>query len=445
MDNSTFKVLIEIGHTYEETLRKLNIQAFNLIKSDEFMMTLKSLDQSFKATYSNIQGAVAGATRFVDLIQPTIGMTTSKIGENLVKIANQYSQLFRSYNAIELSDTVRKALENIQLKSIWQLSLSHETKMIHDAISCFSNAKYEYLPSVFNEAMKMPIIGAADVAFLKTGIIVPVIERELIYPRGFKTSLENLNRSTAEDIADNDDIDYDTKKHKYITESGSEEDAKGLNLVCTLIDMTDSDELFTEVELMNFNSVLAATPMVALASETGKKMLEWIKELFEKQINMIGFDKPFYYHCRSRKVADMPYTYDEMMKAPHGIPGIGRFNSSGRAHFYFASTQAGAEVEIRKHMKKDETLQTVKLRPIKSIRMLDLSNTLQRGASFLKMIRFPVEEITNNLPRQYLLPGFVGDCCKIIGFDGIKYYGSKEYDNYVSWSDGYFENAGMCG
>ena len=54
------------------------------------------------------------------------------------------------------------------------------------------------------------------------------------------------------------------------------------------------------------------------------------------------------------------------------------------------------------------------------------------------------EEIANNLPRQYLLPGLVGDCCQRIGFDGIKYYGSKEYDNYVSWSDGYFADAGMC-
>lgn len=59
------------------------------------------------------------------------------------------------------------------------------------------------------------------------------------------------------------------------------------------------------------------------------------------------------------------------------------------------------------------------------------------------MIRFPLDD-ENKMPRQYLLPCFVADCCQMIGFDGIKYYGSQEYDNYVSWSDRYFEDIEMC-
>lgn len=444
MDRSVYQALIEMSQRYEETMQRLNIRAINLMKSDELHMTLKSLDRSMKASFSNIEGAVTGMTRFVEQIKPIADLATTKIGNNLLDIAKKYSQLIGLYAGSAISDSMRAALESIQLRSIWQLSLSNETDMIHDMIGCFANAKFEFLPSILNDAMNKPVIGAADIAFLKTGIIVPVIERELVYPRGFKTSLASLNKSTAEDIADNPEINYDTKKHLFIVAEGRE-DSKGLNLVCAFKELNDSDDLFTEVELMNFNSVLATTPMVALAAETGKKIYSWINELFEKQINTIGFDRDFFYHCRSRKTDSIPYTYPEMLKAPHGIPGIGRYNSPGRAHFYFASTQNGAEAEIRKHLKKDEILQTVKLKPVKTIKMLDLSNTLQRGASFLKMIRFPVEEIANNLPRQYLLPGFVGDCCQRIGFDGIKYYGSKEYDNYVSWSDGYFADAGMCG
>ena len=141
----------------------------------------------------------------------------------------------------------------------------------------------------------------------------------------------------------------------------------------------------------------------------------------------------------------MPFTFDEMMKAPYGLPGAGRFNQVGRPHFYFASTKHGAEVEVKKHLKKDEVLQTVMIRPVKEIRLLDLSQSLQRGVTFLKWMRYPLSEVKNQMPREYLLPCYVADCCQMIGFDGIKYYGSKEYDNYVSWSDGYFADAGMCG
>ena len=42
-------------------------------------------------------------------------------------------------------------------------------------------------------------------------------------------------------------------------------------------------------------------------------------------------------------------------------------------------------------------------------------------------------------PREYLIPNFVSDCCKRLEIEGIKYYGGKDYSNYVSWHEGYFE------
>ena len=139
----------------------------------------------------------------------------------------------------------------------------------------------------------------------------------------------------------------------------------------------------------------------------------------------------------------MPFTFEQMKSAPYGASSAGRFNQVGRAHFYFSNTQRGAETEVGKHKKDEELIQTVRLKPVKPIRMLDLSHTLQRGTTFLRMIRYPLDD-TNKMPRQYLLPCFVADCCQNIGFDGIKYFGSKEYDNYVSWDDSYFADAGMC-
>ncbi len=73
--------------------------------------------------------------------------------------------------------------------------------------------------------------------------------------------------------------------------------------------------------------------------------------------------------------------------------------------------------------------------------MTDLPN-LVRG--ILRYLRFNLSDVTNKTPREYLIPCFVSDCCKSIGVDGIKYYGTKEYSNYVVWSDGYFTFDGMC-
>lgn len=163
------------------------------------------------------------------------------------------------------------------------------------------------------------------------------------------------------------------------------------------------------------------------------------------KLNIITFDHDIYYHCRSRNSEDAPYTYDEMLKAPYGYPKAGRYNQVGRAHFYFADTRKGAETEVKRHLRKNEVLQTVKIKPKRKIELLDLSGTLQRGTTFLKMIRFPLKDMDNQMPKEYLLPCYVADCCKLIGIEGIKYYGSKEYNNYVSWEDGYFLDAGMCG
>lgn len=95
-------------------------------------------------------------------------------------------------------------------------------------------------------------------------------------------------------------------------------------------------------------------------------------------------------------------------------------------------------------MTNNDVLQTVKLKPVKGILMLDLSGSLTRGKTFLRYLRFSLSDVNDKMPREYLIPCYVSDCCKEIGFDGIKYYGAKDYSNYVAWNDGYFDYAGMA-
>lgn len=183
---------------------------------------------------------------------------------------------------------------------------------------------------------------------------------------------------------------------------------------------------------------------MALSNPTGIKIRDLIIELFNNGSKTIDFDEEYFYHCRKHIKNRMPYTFEEMLKAPHGIPGAGRYNRVGSSCYYFSNTKKGAETEIQKYLKEGEVLQTVKIYTNKNANILDLSNSLERRSTFLQYLRYKVEDLNSSMPREYLLPNFVADCCKRIGFDGIKYYGSKEYNNYVTWTDGYFMYSTMC-
>jgi len=71
--------------------------------------------------------------------------------------------------------------------------------------------------------------------------------------------------------------------------------------------------------------------------------------------------------------------------------------------------------------------------------MIDLSQKITGKNKFLEYCRFsPSPDDYSKVKREYLIPCFVANCCEFSGIEGIKYYGSKEYSNYVAWKDSYF-------
>ena len=184
-------------------------------------------------------------------------------------------------------------------------------------------------------------------------------------------------------------------------------------------------------------------PMLAMQNEVGKKIYRIICDFPLR----IGFDCNEYYHCRACLKDEAPYVWEQMKKAPYGVTRPGRFNHAGQAYFYFLDMQIGAETEIYKHMsdqdKNDLVLQIVKVGVSKNANIIDLSAKNMRGLNtLLKYIRFPLNEKGSN-PRVYLIPSFISMCCKNAGIDGIKYYGGKDYSNYVTWDDGYYNFIGI--
>ena len=432
MDKNNTDILItalqKIAIDNRESLSRINTQTLRYFNSEDFKSSVNHLSELMMRISNNYR------------------QSNDSIQKALTHFADSYKTVLNSTAAQYDFDAIYNAMLKISLSTSAVLTQANHTPMIKDLIKSFAQADYIASYSIINQNLKKSIIRGSDIAFLKASDITTYSDTNLELPRGLKTSLETLNKSAAFEIIDNRTIGYDTNSNHFIG-SDSMLKSKAVNVACDgkyLFGVSDGDELFSEEELMNFISFLSRTPMLGAETATGKKILKWIGELFSKGTYSMDFDHDIYYHCRSRKAETMPYSYEEMLRAPYGLPAAGRFNQTGRAHFYFADSREGAETEVKKHLKKDELLQTTKIKPVKRINMLDLSGTIQRGKSFLKYIRYPLSVDSNKMPKEYLLPCFVTDCCKQIGFDGIKYYGSKEYSNYVSWHEGYFEDAGMC-
>lgn len=426
-DRDIYRPLLAFSQAYSDALAPLNQRTLNFFKSDAMRNALLTMASAIKTVAP------------IDIVSPTIQ-------ETMKSISRSYSELLGTYDfGHTISESLRSVLAGIQVNSLFQISQSVQTVMIHDLAVCFANAQYGGLIDILNQTMSSAIITGPDIAFIKTSELVNSLSSELVYPRGLSKSLNALSKATANDIADSKELSYSTERNRFLSTDG-EADSVGLNVICSgkRVFNVATSELFSEVELIDFCSFLSRTPMLALQSETGKKIFNLLQELFLNGTQSTGFDKDIYYHCRSHRKDVQPFTYDQMLKAPNGLPWAGRFNQVGRSNYYFADSRNGAESEIKKHKTNDDVLQTVKLKPVKEIRLLDLSGSLARGTTFLRYLRFSLSDATDKMPREYLIPCYVSDCCKALGFEGIKYYGSKEYNNYVVWNDGYFDFVGMC-
>lgn len=430
IDSELYAPLIDLSARKSEELKEINQKTIKLFQSETFINNM-----------SRLYGAVSDALVTYDKIWES----SKAISEAFLRIEKQYKTVIGSID--HFSESFCNALEKIHTVTLLTLSQHYETTMIQELTKNFSQANYSALSSIINQCMARERIQASDVAFIKSAKIISVLDDQLVYPRGIKSSIKELNVSTAREIADNKELTYNTISNLFI---GNDTDlnSKELNIISAgksvFCYSTGNEEFVTEIELISFMAVLAKQYGVGLLNNTGKKIYTWLRNQFSRNL-FLDFDKEYFFHSRARNKEVMPYIPDQMIRAPYGAPGAGRFNLTGVAHYYFSDTQNGAEVEVKKHINPNQMIpQTAKIKPVKPIKLLDLSGALQRGAAFLKMIRYQVSDPDCKMPREYLIPCFIADCCKQIGFEGIKYYGSKEYSNYVSWDDGYFTFVSMC-
>lgn len=282
----------------------------------------------------------------------------------------------------------------------------------------------------FADALQTPYIEAPNIALLKTAKIFEHIDVEL--PKGLPTIINSLSVDAANRLSYSENISLDVSSRMfYLEESPNERvNVQETNIICSSLHLLSGVD---EADLIAFLNYLEQHPNLALNNPTGRRILEIISEWNE----MMDFDQPYYYHARALVENACPYTEAQLRRAPAGVTWHGRFNFVGQSHYYFSDVPKGAIMEVSKHT-KEPRVQIAKLRPTRPIRMIDLSQDLKTKNKFLDYCRFGATNTNLHIQREYLLPCFVADCCRASSIEGIKYYGSKEYKNYVSWDDSYF-------
>lgn len=359
----------------------------------------------------------------------------------LTEIGTQYREAINS--VVPQQVEMLKGLEASWNRELLTNTLSLQMEAISSALQCVQTEAISSLLKSFNQASWMSgmdefvrsiesqsFTQAANLAFLcKTNGLDNFLKEG--YPSGMKTFIKSVHKRTANRLASNENIEVNCKKKIFRPVNNTD---CGLNVVGMNI-IASSTELFEELkeeELIEFIDVLANEYAFASRHPVGETIWRIIREWD----NFIDFDREYYYHGRVKKPNGFPYTRDEMGKAPNEVVGYGRFNHMKQSHYYFADTENGARAEINIHNRGAE-VQVARLRPRRPIRMIDLSEEITNKNKFLECIRYTASESIK--PTEYLLPEYLTTCCKKAGIEGVKYYGSREYKNYVCWDEGYFD------
>ncbi len=347
--------------------------------------------------------------------------------QTALKISQQFSNIFSGNELITKSFLSTFTFQTELLCNTHNYYLTETLNSFRTNL--FHNNYFAAIEAI-TKSLKLPIIEAPNIALLKLNkSLMRLTEFEL--PKGMRSAIESLHISTAQELSTSDSVRYDCSEATFFIDDEPENSctAKEANVIYSATRLFDE---LTEEDLFSFLRHLSSFYSLGSSHPVGEKILKIVKDIK----SVISFDSELYYHARSLEDGVCPFADEDMTCAPHGITSFGRFNHIGENYYYFSNQKAGALEEVRKHNPKNR-VQVAKLKAKDKVQIVDISHDKEN--TFLKYCRFPFDPKSDKkVPREYLIPSFFSDCCKLKGFDGIKYYGTKDYYNYVTWSDGHF-------
>ena len=394
---------------------------------------------SKKNSFEALEGLYSSLSRFNDILNKVNTENYSRLVDNISKLTapnNAIEEAVGRYvKALEKLDT-RIYEQPVMLDAItkqWdalaRIADTYKTPEIDKLEKALLRNEVTALQTFTDTLNTMKYIEAPNIALLKTADVF----KGAALPKGMASVLSDMHVGTAKILSNSESVSYNTDSRLFYVEQSPEDTAtiSETNILCSSMQLLSGID---EADLISFLNCLEKQLPFASEHTAGRR----INEIIGDWDTIIGFDRDIYYHARALSDMSCPYTESELGQAPYGFTWHGRFNYVGQSHYYFSDVQKGAMLEVAKHSKESH-VQIATLKPIRTIRMIDLSEELTVQNKFLEYCRFaPAPEQYPNIKREYLLPCYVATCCQRHGIEGIKYYGSKEYKNYVSWNDEYF-------
>ena len=234
---------------------------------------------------------------------------------------------------IRISDYETHSLILSQVKAFAYIEQAYPTKMLESIQRSLAKLDLKGCLEATNAELNHSSIEIANVAFLKLSSIDDFFPSHVEYPRGLQTVLNEMNVGTAKRVVQCEDISYEKSSRSFVVSTNPivGVSSRELNVICSGADIlddlaADKTDLVSESELMNFLSVLSDTPGFAIDDNVGQKVLRIVRSVAEH----INFDKQLYYHSRKLAQGQCPYPQNEMLRAPAGVTGPGRYNHPGR-------------------------------------------------------------------------------------------------------------------
>lgn len=392
-----------------------------------------------KNIFNDFEGMFGGLSKFEKILRNSNLENFGRLSDSMARaiepsiavaeIVGRQTKLLSSLDIPSYSQTLAVSAMEKQWSSLARIVGAYRTPEIIKLQESLLKNEFAAMQA-FSDSLKTPRIEAPNIALIK---IAPIFD-EISFPKGIMTAVNGLHVDAAKRLINSESVSFDTEDRMFYVESSPEDRAtiSETNILCSSLHLLSGID---EADLISFLQQLEKFPAFAIEHETGKRICG-IVSCWDQYLD---FDHEYFYHARPLSEGACPYTESDLRKAPTGYTGHGRYNYIGQSHYYFSDKERGAILEVTKHT-NEKRIQIAKLHPKKPIRMIDLSGEVTAKNKFLEYCRFnPAPTQYPYVKREYLLPCFVANCCEKYGIDGIKYYGSKEYKNYVSWYDGYFD------
>lgn len=181
-----------------------------------------------------------------------------------------------------------------------------------------------------------------------------------------------------------------------------------------------------KLELTNFSTFLRKNAMLGFKHYAGQKIYHLFEQMFIEEDYFL-LENINLFRGRTRNVGTDKFSASQMWNPPIGVSSHGRYNLVGSSVLYLTDNIDYIPAEV--HYMGYQELDIATISILKPLKILDLSKMYGEFGRILS-----INPSDNNvLKLEYLLTNFIAECCKEIGFQGIKYNGVKKgnYKNYA--------------